>query len=655
MKAQFVFVLLVLSLCANAQSDYIWEKYLNEVMSAEDMESAEWEDSYEMLCELSQHPLDLNHATREDLEQFPFLSAQQVEEIVEYLYRYGSMKSLAELLMIRSLDYDRRRLLSCFVFVRGDMQNAEDSEKDYWHSELMTTVRVPFYERKGDKAGYLGYPYRHWLKYQLTYGNRLKAGIVGAQDAGEPFFANKNRMGYDFYSVYLQLKRLGRIENLVFGKYRASMGMGLIINNSFALGKLSSLQNLGRSTTTLRAHSSRSAADYLNGIGTTVTITKGLSATAFFSYRNQDATLKTDGTVSSIITSGYHRTETEMGKKNNLKITTFGGSIRYKDHGLHAALNIVGTHLNRELRPNTNFPYRKYYPQGYDFLNFSTDYGYVHPRSSFNGETALNKDGALATINSLSLRLNGELNLMALHRFYSYRYTSLYSRCFSDGGKVQNENGIYLGAAWQPSPRWKLSAYTDYAYFPYLRYQVSQPSHSWDNLFQATYSMKKWTFSGRYRFRIRQKDNEDDLINQKEHRGRITADYEGKIDSRTQVDFNLITSTEHHRGFMLSETLGYSHRWLRLNAGIGYFRTDDYASRIYLYEQGPLYSYNFSQYYGNGIRYWLMCRAGIGKRLALTAKIGTINYFDRSVIGTGYQQVNASSMTDLDLQLRWKF
>ena len=76
MKAQFVFVLLVLSLCANAQSGYEWEKYLNEVMSAEDMESAEWEDSYEMLCELSQHPLDLNHATREDLEQFPFLSAQ---------------------------------------------------------------------------------------------------------------------------------------------------------------------------------------------------------------------------------------------------------------------------------------------------------------------------------------------------------------------------------------------------------------------------------------------------------------------------------------------------------------------------------------------------------------------------------------------------
>ena len=652
MKAQMVFVFLAMSLCVNAQSDYQWEKYLSEVMSADNMESVEWEDSYEMLCELAQHPLNLNLASREELEQLPFLSAQQVEEIMEYLYRYGPMKSLAELQMIRSLDYDRRRLLNWFVFI-DDAQ--ENEQKQYGRSDLMATVRVPFYERKGDKAGYLGYPYRHWVKYQFTYGDRLKAGIVGAQDAGEPFFTDKNRKGYDFYSAYLQLKRLGRIENLVIGKYRASMGMGLIINNSFALGKLSTLQNLGRPTTTLRPHSSRSAADYLNGVGTTINIAKGLSATAFFSYRNQDATLKNDGTVSSIITSGYHRTETEMSKKNNLKNTTIGGSIRYLNHGLHGALNIVGTHLNRELRPNTDILYRKYYPQGYDFLNISADYGYVHPRFSFNGETAVNKDGAWATINSISLRLSGEWNMMALHRFYSYRYTSLYSRCFSDGGRIQNENGIYLGASWQPSPRWKISAYSDYAYFPYPRYQISQPSHSWDNLLQATYTRNKCTLSGRYRFRIRQKDNDENLINQNEHLGRIYAVYDGRIISRTQLDFSMITSGERHRGYMLSETLGYTYRWLRLNAGFGYFHTDDYDSRIYLYEQGPLYSYSFSQYYGNGIRYWMMCRANIGKRLTLTAKIGTINYFDRSEIGTGYQQVNASSMTDLDLQFRWKF
>ena len=106
---------------------------------------------------------------------------------------------------------------------------------------------------------------------------------------------------------------------------------------------------------------------------------------------------------------------------------------------------------------------------------------------------------------------------------------------------------------------------------------------------------------------------------------------------------------------MVSQSLGYHHRWLRLSGGLGYFHTDSYDSRVYLYESGPLYNYGFSQFSGEGIRYWLMARAEINKRLILTAKFGTTDYFDRSVIGSSYQQIDGSSQSDLDLQLRWKF
>jgi hypothetical protein len=644
-----------MSWTAQAQSGHEWEKYLNEVMTAEDAGSVTWEDTYDLLCELEQHPMDINQATREQLEQLPFLSAQQVEEIVEYLYRYGPMKSLAELRMIRSLDDSRRRLLTCFIFIGedgGSGGRVHDS-----HHELMATARIPFYERKGDAGAYRGYPYRHWLRYQLTYGDQLKAGIVGSQDAGEPFFAGKNRLGYDYYSVYLQLNHWHRIETLILGNYRVSMGMGLIINNSFGLGKVSILQNMGRPTSTLRAHSSRSSDSYLQGAAATVNIAKGLTATGFISYRAMDATLNKDGTAATIVTSGYHRTETELEKKNNLKNTTFGGNVRYQANGYYAGLNVVATHLNRELKPNTSALYRQYYTQGYDFLNVSADYGYVHHRFSMNGETALNREGALATINSVSLQLGSEWSLMALYRFYSYRYTSLYANSYSDGGSVQNESGIYFGATWQPSPSWKLMAYTDFAYFPWAKYQISQSSHSWDQLLQVSYSKKRWSFVGRYRLRIRQKDNDDKtaLVTRTEHRGRLSAEYSSVWSSRTQVDFGFISFNAPEAGLMVSETLGFTHRWLRLNGGLGWFHTDSYDSRVYLYELGPLYTYSFSQFSGEGIRYWLMMRANIGSRLMLTAKLGITNYFDRSTIGSSYQQINGSSQTDLDLQLRWKF
>ena len=661
MKAQIVGVLLVLSLAATAQSAHEWETYLREVITVEDVGSAAWEEMYDQLCELDQHPIDLNHASREQLEQLPFLSAQQVEDIMEYLYQYGSMKSVAELQMIRSLDYQRRRLLGYFIEISDDEQKRDfpslKTMAQYGRHEVMTTAKIPLYERKGDREAYKGWPYRHWLRYQFSYGDYVKAGLVGAQDAGEPFFANKNRMGYDYYSYYLQLKNWGRLSSLVLGKYRVSMGMGLIANNSFAMGKLSSLQNLGRATNTLRAHSSRSSSDYLQGIGATVTIAKGLSATGFLSYRAMDATLNKDGTAATIVTSGYHRTEKELEKKNNLRNTSYGGTLRYQGGGFHAGLNVVGIHLDRELRPNTAVLYRQHAAQGTDFLNFSADYGYINPRFAFNGETAMNKDGALATINSLSLQCGSGVALMALYRFYSFRYTSLYGNSFSDGGAVQNESGIYLGVNWQPSPRWKVMAYSDYAYFPWAKYQISQSSHAFDNLLQVSYLRNHWTIDARYRLKFRQRDNEKkaDLENRTEHRGRLSLTYNGPFSSRTQFDYTQIAFGGQERGWMVSQSLGYHHRWLRLSGGLGYFHTDSYDSRVYLYESGPLYSYGFSQYSGEGIRYWLMARAEINRHLILTAKFGTTDYFDRSVIGTSYQQIDASSQSDLDLQLRWKF
>ena len=661
MRTRIVVLWLWLVTGVAAQEQRPWEQYLNEVMTAEDAGSTAWEETYDLLCDLEQHPLNINHVTREQLEELPFLSAQQVEGIMAYLWRYGRMESKGELTMIRELDYAQRRLLTYFIYI--DEQEAADdrlkppSLKDvakYTHHELMATGRVPFYERKGDKNGYLGPKYRHWLRYQLTYGDQIKAGLVGAQDAGEPFFANKNKWGYDYYSMYLQLRNMGCLETLVAGNYRVSMGMGLVMNNSFSLGKLATLQNLGRSAYTLRAHSSRSVGS-LRGLAATVDIGRTLKLTAFASYSPADATLNKDGTAATILDTDYHRTETEMGKKHNLYSTKAGGSLRYQAHGLRLGMNTLYTHLDRELKPNTSTLYRRHYAQGSDFLNMSLDYGYASSKVALSGETASDRKGHLATINSISLRLSDVASLMALQRFYSYAYCALDAQSFSDGGKVQNESGIYLGITWQPSSALRLSGYTDYAYFAWAKYQVSQSSYSWDNLLQATWQKRQWMLSGRYRLRLRQKDGKDKktLENRWEHRGRLSADYTGTggWGAHLQVDG---CRMQQEWGAMVSSSLSFSRKWLRLNGGLGYVHTDSYDSRVYLYELGPLYTYSMQQAYGEGVRYWLMTRAQVGKRLMLTAKIGVTDYFDRNTIGSSYQQVDGSSLTDLDLQVRWK-
>ena len=102
MKAQIVFVMCLMSLGVSAQTDNPWQEYVKEVMTLDDTELSQ-ESVNDLLSELSQHPLNLNTITREQLETLPFLTPQQIEELMAYRYRYGPLKSMGELQMIRSL------------------------------------------------------------------------------------------------------------------------------------------------------------------------------------------------------------------------------------------------------------------------------------------------------------------------------------------------------------------------------------------------------------------------------------------------------------------------------------------------------------------------------------------------------------------------
>lgn len=664
-----LFFLLAAITGAKAQT---WQQVYDEVMS--DAESYADEgtalDSYELLEQLASNPIDLNKATRDDLEQMPFLSAQQVMDIEEYLYRYGPMRSLGELRMIRSLDYQQIRLLPFFVYVtdEADTQSNTYSTPRNVKNTLSATLRVPFYRRAGDRNGYLGYPLRHTLRYELTCGKQWRAGFVGAQDAGEPFFANKNKWGYDAYSYYVQLRQMGRLENFVVGKYRITTGMGLAMGQSFQLGKLATLQSSGRSMNTLRPHTSRSEADYLQGAAATIALLHGsgrradvaeLSLTTFASYRPVDATLNADSAAQTIITSGYHRTPTEMAKKNNTHMTTGGTHLTFQRGALRLGATTVYTHLDRPLQPLRQTLYRRHFAHGEHFFNTSIDYAYTHHRFAINGETAIDGHKHLATLNSASLRATDRLTLMLLQRFYSYRYTTLHGHSFGQGGtRVQNESGIYLGATWTPLRHLQVQGYADYAYHPWAQYQVSAAASDVELLLQTVWQQKHWTLTARHQSRMRKKDNTDKsaLTHNDDHRQRLSVAWQnGPWALKTQLDMTHHKSTSTESGWLLSQQAVYNKPRLSISAMAAYFDTDSYQSRIYAYERQLQHEIAFPSYYGQGVRLALMARIDLTAQLRLSARIGYTDYLDRTAIGSGLQLIPHSHATDLDMQLRWKF
>lgn len=646
-----------------AQDSLSWDDFIDDYATDENEEST-LSDTYETLTELHEHPLNINTATREELGQLPFLTDKQIEEIQAYIHSYGEMKTAGELLMIESLDYETRQKLMHFIYI-GEVNKQQfpsiENILKYGKQEILASASIPFYNRKGDDNGYLGYKYGHSIRYSYRYGNYLKFGIVGAQGAGEPFFANKNKWGYDHYSYYFVINNMRHIKTLTLGCYRLSFGLGLVVNSNFSLGKIAELSSLGRINRGITAHSSQSESNYFKGVATTVEVAKNITMSGFLSYHRFDGTLNKDNTLATILTTGYHRTQNEMDKKDNCSSTDAGGNINIRYHDFHVGMTSIYTVLNRTLKPNTSAYYRMYYPAGKQFFNSSIDYGYLCRYFIFNGEIASGNCGGIATLNNLSVHINKNLDLMTLQRFYSYKYSSLYSNSFSEGGSIQNESGIYVGANWRPAYEWNIMAYTDWFYFAWPRYQISESSHGCDNLISMSYKGKKWGMEMRYRMKIRQKDNSsktalDDHIQQ-----RIRLRFNKKIDkhfeSQTQFDGVGISTGNHHEyGYMINQNIGYSYTdRLSTNITYGYFHTDSYDSRVCIYERGLLYRFSFPSFYGKGTRLAVSFKGKISQKIMLIAKIGVTDYLDRDHISSGMQQINHSSQTDADIQMKWNF
>lgn len=664
--ARLVFpLLLLLALVpgiALAQTERSWEQLYEQISDNDEEDLPALDDIYDQLCQLEDHPIDINTATKEQLEQLPFLSDVQIEDICYHLYLYGAFASKAELLSIRSLDYYRRRLLEHFIYVGKTDQHGFPTLKNiakYGKHQLTGMVKVPFYERKGDKKGFKGYPYKHYLKYDFHYGDYVRLGAVAAQDAGEPFFSGKNQWGYDFYSFYLVMKNWKRIKTLALGKYRVSWGLGLVVNNDFSLGKLASLSSLGRPSGGIKAHSSLSAYNYQQGAATTIAVNRHFDVSAFFSYRTIDATMdNTSHTITTILKSGYHRTKSELERKNNAAQLNSGIRLAYTNGALRMGINGVYTLFDHDLKPNAAQAFRRFYPTGNDFMNFSADYSYMHHRWSAKGETAIDRQGQLATINTLGIQASASLTAMVLQRFYSYRYSGLLANSFGSGGSVQNESGVYLGINYKPSQDFSVIAYTDIAYFPWKRYQASASSHAYDNLVQLAFHRGHFSASARYQLKMQQKDNAQKtrLVYDTTHRGRLWASYDfNAFSTRMQADFALSRYKQQSMGWMVGNTSGLNIvKNLTVNTTLGYFHTDDYASRLYIYEPGLLYAFSYGMFYGKGIHGAIRLRFSPGNHVLFIAKATTTRYFDRTKIASGLNEIDGRQMTDLQLQLKLK-
>ena len=629
-----------------------------------------WENELEELSVRLHEPVDLNRATRQQLEQFPFLSDIQIEHLLAYIYVHGQMKTLYELQLIEDMDRQTIQYLLPFVCIKAINNESSfrwktmlKSAMKYGKNEVLTRIDIPFYKRRGYEHTYLGPSVYNSVKYAFRYRDQLYAGLVAEKDAGEPFFALHNRQGYDYYSFYLLLKDCGRLKTLAVGNYRLSFGQGLVISTDYLLGKTVYASSFNTRSGGIRKHSSTDETNYFRGVAATVSITKQWSMSGFYSYRSLDGVL-TDGEITSIYKTGLHRSQKEADKKNLFTMQLTGGNVSYQQNRIRLGITGIYYVFNRPYEPQLT-GYSQYNIHGNQFYNLGIDYAYRWHRFSFQGETAMGKQGS-ATLNRFQYSPVEGTQLMIVQRYYSYNYWAMFTHSFGEGSTVQNEQGYYLGLETSPFRHWHFFASFDLFSFPWKKYRISQPSHGVDGLFQATFTPHSHlTMYLKYRY----KQKERDLTDSKEKltlpifhhqlRYRLNYFWGDVFSSRTTLDYNHFHSQDRaaSKGYQVTQMISSQLPWTRLFADVqgSYFCTDDYDSRVYVSEKGLLYTFYTPSFQGRGFRCAVRLRYELNKHWLFITKFGETIYLNRNEIGSGNDLIYGNKKADIQMQLRIKF
>jgi len=632
--------------------------------------SLNWENELEELSNRLQEPVNLNSATREQLEQFPFLSDIQIEHLLAYIYIHGQMETIYELQLVEELDRQTIQYLLPFVCIKAINNEPafrwKTMLKDagrYGKNEVLTRLDIPFYKRKGYEHTYLGPSVYNSVKYTFRYRDQLYAGGVAEKDAGEPFAALHNRYGYDYYSFYLLLQNCGRLKSLAVGNYRLSFGQGLVMSTDYLMGKTIYASSFNNRSTGIKKHSSTDEYNYFRGVATTVALTKRLSVSAFYSHRNMDGVV-TDGEITSVYKTGLHRSRKEADKKNLLTSQLTGGNVSYQQN--HIRLGITGVYyvFNRPYEPELT-GYSKYNIHGNHFYNLGIDYAYRWRRFSFQGETAIGKQG-WASLNRLQYSPVQDIQFMLIHRFYSYDYWAMYAHSFGEGSTVQNEQGYYVGLETTPFSHWRFFVSFDLFSFPWKKYRINKPSRGTDGLIQATFTPRT-NLSMYLKYRYKQKER--DLTGSKgtltlpifhhQLRYRLNYSLNDVFSSRTTLDYNHFHSQDRAatKGYQVTQMISSQLPWTRLFADVqgSYFCTDDYDSRVYVSEKGLLYTFYTPSFQGRGFRCAVRLRYELNKHWLFITKFGETIYLNRNEIGSGNDLIYGNKKADIQMQLRIKF
>lgn len=602
--------------------------------------TAEVEDMKVRLAELSANPININAATREELEDLPFLNFSQVENLLEYIFDYGQLKTIYELNLIDGFDKETVRLCLPFFKVEPVEKKKYLTFKNvnkYGKSNLSIQSGGTLQKKDGyTKDKYLGYPYSLNLKYYFKHKD-FSVGFLGAKSEGEPFDFKYNK-GFDFYSAHLAFLNISEhLKGVILGDYRLSFGQGLVFKSNKVFNSASVSNGIIMSDN-IKPSYSTSETGYFRGAAVQVG-GKTANLSLFTSHTQYNKN------------EGYHRTESDFEKRYSNPSYILGGNLNFS--GRYVKIGFSG-----------------YYDFADKMFNIGLDYRFRIKRFIFTGEFALDKNMHFATIHSISAQCSDNLSMSLLVRYYSNDFNTKYGNAYSRNS-LKDETGLMLTLEFLPFRNWKWLFSADVFSIDFFKTTINKPSAGFNFNFKATYSPSGNNI-GYIKYSVLSKETNltgDDKIKKTGlyYKHNIIMNY--NVTFKEQINFRATLASSIYTldslnnnkctsvGFLLSAGSGLQmkNRIFSFNIGASFFDIPQYDNRIYNYEPSNPFNFSSIQYYGIGCRFYLLFKLNPIKNLNISAKINHTYYVDRQEIGSGNEHITGPRKTELKVTLNYKF
>lgn len=624
------------------------DQRLQEFLSLETTDEAE--EWIEWLDQIYQNPWDINRVTEEELRSLQLLSEKQIQAFSRHRKQIGIFHNILEIQSVEGWTEEVWLRVGPLLTLQKD----QNTPTPWW--KRGTDI---FYLQRWDRSfplvrgftenQYVGNPFRVQQRFRWQHPQDFSIGWVTEKDPGE-------RSYLDYTGFHIARQRPKGWTHQILGDFQIQFGQGLVWGAGHFIGKGGeTIYSVRRGQGGLRPYTSIGERLALRGAAATYQWRKWY-LTSLLSYRKADARIVSDSIFTSISTIGYHRTASEINQQNVLGVFTTGGDVHYRTQGWLSGVSWAYTHHSHVASPTVNLS-SQYSFRGRSLSTYSAYYSYQGAGLQSFGEIARSTSGGMALVQGITAIPHPAWEWAVLYRRYDRHFHTRYGQAFGEFSQPTNEQGLYLGLKFLPKKGIQFTAFVDQFSHPWVRFQTQGPG-SGQHIGLRWQSTKRdkshWIFQGSWK--DRRTFSNLTAVSGSLPRWQFAAQWiaptQKKWNWHSRFLYNRQAASQ---GWGVFQDIKRRYSTGEIKLRVGYFDTDGFNHRVYVFEPDVLMGASFPAFYGQGWRAVGVWRQGIGQRVDIWTRLGYLRVFDRPAVGSGPETTPGPEKWTGTWQVRYRF